>query len=85
MVGSINAPTNGSNTFAAFQAAANKIGSAEVAETSTAVITGGFNAVASVGPTATGVDPKPSSSGAMRIGASAGAALLGAVMLVALA
>lgn len=49
------------------------------------MITGGFNAVASVGPTATGVDPKPSSSGAMRIGASAGAALLGAVMLVALA
>ncbi|KAJ6547332.1 hypothetical protein B0H19DRAFT_953383 [Mycena capillaripes] len=88
MVGSINAPTNGSNTFDAFQAAAKAIGSKEVTETDDGPKTGGFNAVASIGPTATGSGKLPSTSApssGMRAGASVGAILLGAAMFVALA
>ncbi|KAJ7441873.1 Cupredoxin [Mycena latifolia] len=54
MVGSINANEASPNSFAAFKAAALKIGSSEVAEKDTGAVTGGSNAVASVGPTATG-------------------------------
>jgi len=88
MVGSINAPTNGTNTFSAFQAAAVKIGSSEATETDSGAVTGGFNAVASLGPTATGsaapgATPPPSSG--MRVGVSVGALALGAAaMFVAL-
>jgi plastocyanin len=52
MVGSINAPTNGS-TFEAYQAAAMKIGSSEVAQTSGGAITGGVNGIATATPAAT--------------------------------
>jgi len=87
MVGSINAPLNGTNTFTAFQAAAVKIGGAEVAETDNGAVTGGFNAVASVGPTATGGGALPSTTppagSGMRIGISVGAALLGGVVVLA--
>ncbi|KAJ7476241.1 Cupredoxin [Mycena latifolia] len=54
MVGSINAKENSPNSFAAFKAAALKIGSSEVVEIDNGPVTGGFDAVASVGPTATG-------------------------------
>ncbi|KAJ6623398.1 hypothetical protein B0H10DRAFT_1786371 [Mycena sp. CBHHK59/15] len=77
MVGSINAPASG-NTFAAFQAAAMKIGTSEVTEPDSGAVTGGFNAVASVGPTATG---SSSPSSGMRLSANAGAVLLGVAML----
>jgi len=87
MVGSINAPTNGTNTFAAFQAAAMKIGSSEVAETSAGFATGGVNGVASAGPsnTATGATSSTTPSSAMRVGISVGAILLGAAGMIALA
>lgn len=50
MVGSINAPANGSNTYAAFQAAAKAIGSAEVTETDNGPVTGGVGAIATATP-----------------------------------
>ncbi|KAJ7619481.1 hypothetical protein FB45DRAFT_160063 [Roridomyces roridus] len=65
MVGSINAPTTGSNTFDAFQAAANNIGAGEVSETDNGPVIGatvGVNAVASVAPTNTGNGALPSSA-----------------------
>ncbi|KAJ7694129.1 Cupredoxin [Mycena rosella] len=83
MVGSINANESSPNGFAAFQAAAQKIGSAEVQETDNGAVTGGFNAVASLAPTATGSDSGGSTGSAMRIGISVGAVLLGSVSVLA--
>jgi len=77
MVGSINAPTTG-NTFAAFQAAAQAIGSNEVTETDNGPVTGGVNAVASATPAntvsaaAAASSSSSSSSGATRVIASSG-------------
>ncbi|KAJ7489936.1 hypothetical protein B0H11DRAFT_2229443 [Mycena galericulata] len=88
MVGSINAPANGTNTFTAFQAAAVKIGSSEVTETDHGPVTGGFNAVATAAPSNTGVGATPStapSSSGMRVGISVGAILLGGAAMIALA
>jgi len=88
MVGSINAPTNGTNTFEAFQAAAKGVGSAEATESGTVIVTGGVNAVASAGPSNTGSGAAPAatspSSGA-KIGISVGAILLGAAAMIAVA
>ncbi|TDL27209.1 hypothetical protein BD410DRAFT_713892 [Rickenella mellea] len=50
MVGSINAPANGTNTFSAFQAAAMAIGSSETQESDSGPVTGGVNGVASASP-----------------------------------
>jgi hypothetical protein len=60
MVGSINAPTNGTNTFAAFQQAALNIGSNEVEQTSGGAVTGGVNGIATATPADTGI---PASAG----------------------
>jgi len=50
MVGSINAPMNGSNTFDAFHAAAMAIGSNEVTETDMGAVTGGVHGIATAAP-----------------------------------
>ncbi|KAF7359533.1 hypothetical protein MSAN_01296400 [Mycena sanguinolenta] len=77
MVGTINAPTNGTNTFAAFQAAASKIGSSEVTETDHGPVTGGFNAIASLAPSATAtVSGGSAPSSGMKVVASVGALFL---------
>ncbi|KAJ7940874.1 Cupredoxin [Mycena leptocephala] len=83
MVGSINAPTTG-NTFDAFKAAAVKIGGSEVTEKDAGAVTGGFNAIATVGPTATGSGAAPTSSG-VRAGVSVGSILLGVAAMFVLA
>ncbi|KAJ3867564.1 hypothetical protein EV359DRAFT_71081 [Lentinula novae-zelandiae] len=62
MVGSINAPVNGSNTFQAFQAAALQIGSNEVTQTSGGPVTGGVHGIATATPAATGTSGSSSSS-----------------------
>jgi len=88
MVGSINAPTTGNNTFAAFQAAAIAIGSSEVTETDNGFVSGGVDAVATVSPANTATasaGSSGSSSGASRV-ASASIGLAGiAVALFLLA
>ncbi|KAK7023762.1 high-temperature-induced dauer-formation protein-domain-containing protein [Favolaschia claudopus] len=82
MVGSINAPQNGTNTFAAFQAAASKIGLSEPQETDTGAVTGGLNAIATNPPAATGSgavgsSPPPGNTGdGLKVVASLGAILL---------
>jgi len=83
MVGSINAPANGTNTFAAFQAAASKIGSSEPQESDTGAVTGGFDAIASNAPSATGSGVLPSAppSSGMRASVSIGAILLAGVAM----
>ncbi|KAJ7273481.1 hypothetical protein B0H12DRAFT_1228341 [Mycena haematopus] len=83
MVGAINAPTNGTNTFAAFQAAASKIGLAEPQETDTGAVTGGFNAIASSAPSATasGASTPPPPSSGMKSVVSVGALLLGGLAI----
>ncbi|KXN82543.1 hypothetical protein AN958_02394 [Leucoagaricus sp. SymC.cos] len=58
MVGSINAPTTGSNTHEAFVAAAKAIGSNEVQETDNGPVLSGFHAM----PTGTPVDSTTKSS-----------------------
>jgi len=86
MVGSINAPTTG-NTFDAFKAAALKIGGSEVTEKDAGAVTGGFNAIATVGPSATGSGAPaatPPSSG-VRAGVSVGSILLGVAAMFVLA
>ncbi|KAJ3830401.1 hypothetical protein F5880DRAFT_1606711 [Lentinula raphanica] len=64
MVGSINAPTNGSLTFDAFQAAAMQIGSNEVTQTSGGPVTGGVHGIATATPAATGTSGASSGSSA---------------------
>ncbi|KAF9264897.1 hypothetical protein L218DRAFT_958067 [Marasmius fiardii PR-910] len=54
MVGSINAPTNGSNTYDAFRAKALAVAGNEPTETDTGVVTGGVNGVATAAPTSNG-------------------------------
>jgi plastocyanin len=80
MVGSINAPTTGNNTFSAFMSAALAIGGNEKTETDNGFVAGGVNAVASVAPAATaspsaagssGTTTNNSPSGAVRVGVSA--------------
>ncbi|KAK7043696.1 hypothetical protein VNI00_008307 [Paramarasmius palmivorus] len=63
MVGSINAPTTGDNTFEAFQAAAMNIGNSEQTEPDNGFVMGGVNGVAV---------SAPSSSGAAQVAASGG-------------
>jgi plastocyanin len=66
MVGSINAPSNGS-TFQVFQAAAMKIGPSETAQTSGGPVTGGVHGVAAATPAATGTSSSSSSSSSSAI------------------
>ncbi|TFY71764.1 hypothetical protein EVG20_g1255 [Dentipellis fragilis] len=67
MVGSINAPATGNNTFDAFKAAAVAIGSNEKTVQDSGPVTGGVNAVASATPANT-----VSASGASTSGGSSG-------------
>jgi len=50
MVGSINAPASGNNTFEMFLAAAKQIGGSEVTENDQGPVTGGVNGVATAPP-----------------------------------
>ncbi|KAF5376543.1 hypothetical protein D9757_008307 [Collybiopsis confluens] len=61
MVGSINAPSNGSNTFDAFHSAALKIGGSEVAQNSGGPVIGGVHGVATATPAATATSSSGSS------------------------
>jgi plastocyanin len=84
MVGSINAPTSG-NTYAAFEAAALKIGSSQAKETDNGPVTGGVNGIATAPPTtataaaATTTTAKPNSS--IKVAASTGIVLFAAVIV----
>ncbi|KIK59644.1 hypothetical protein GYMLUDRAFT_44079 [Collybiopsis luxurians FD-317 M1] len=71
MVGSINAPSNGSNTFDAFLAAATKIGNSEVTQTTGGPVTGGVHGVATATPAATGTGSSSSSASANAVSMSA--------------
>ncbi|KAH8983573.1 hypothetical protein EDB86DRAFT_3066290 [Lactarius hatsudake] len=62
MVGSINAPTTGSNTAAAFLAAAKAIGTNEQTVSDNGPVTGGVNAQATATPAATFAASSPASS-----------------------
>ncbi|KAI9455578.1 hypothetical protein BJY52DRAFT_636410 [Lactarius psammicola] len=62
MVGSINAPTTGTNTAAAFLAAAKAIGTNEPPVSDSGPMTGGVNAVATATPAATVASPASSPS-----------------------
>ncbi|KAF8878936.1 Cupredoxin [Infundibulicybe gibba] len=57
MVGSINAPIDGSNTFAAFHSAAVAIGSSEVTETDNGPVLGGQGGASAAAQTASGTSP----------------------------
>ncbi|KAF5330429.1 hypothetical protein D9619_005621 [Psilocybe cf. subviscida] len=83
MVGSINAPTTGNNTFMAFQAAAMALGSNTPSQTGPGVI-GGAHGVATALPSSdVGGSSGSNSSGATRYGVSAAAALLSAAFAAA--
>jgi len=88
MVGSINAPASGSNTFAAFQSAAKALGSSAPAQNSGSAVTGGFNAVATATPANTASSSasssSPTSSSVKNI-ASMGVVLLSVVAVLVLA
>jgi len=94
MVGSINAPANGSNTFSAFMANAMAIGSNEVTESTGSVVLGGVGATADASPsnTATAAAGSTSSGGgsassAARLTATSGAVglLIAAVSMIVFA
>ncbi|KAL5511433.1 hypothetical protein ACEPAH_4649 [Sanghuangporus vaninii] len=87
MVGAINAPTTGSNTFDAFQAKAMAIGQNEPVESTGPIALGGFGASATASPantaTASGSGASSgSSSDATRLTTSAVTALLGAALIM---
>jgi len=69
MVGSINAPLNGTNTFDAFQAAAVQIGANEVTIPDNGFVSGGVGAIATASPAAT-VTPTASAGGGSSSSAS---------------
>lgn len=82
MVGAINPPTSGNNTFANFMAAAQKIGPAnEPTVTGGNFASGGVGAIATAAASNTASGSGGSSSGANRIPVSGVAGLLGAVAL----
>ncbi|THU92905.1 hypothetical protein K435DRAFT_725860 [Dendrothele bispora CBS 962.96] len=71
MVGSINAPTNGTNTFQAFLSAASAIGSNEKTETDNGPVISGVHGVAVSSPTPSAPSGSGSgSSGALTLSAS---------------
>ncbi|KAF9009366.1 Cupredoxin [Cyathus striatus] len=74
MVGSINAPSSGNNTFDAFMQAAMAIGSNEQTEQDNGPVTGGVGAIATATPAATGTGAagSTSNSGANQVRASIG-------------
>jgi hypothetical protein len=76
MVGSINAPTSGNNTFDAFMAAAKAIGTNEPVESDHGPVTSGIGAIASQTPAATGTgiigSTSNSNSGADQVRVSIG-------------
>ncbi|KAG7092238.1 hypothetical protein E1B28_008604 [Marasmius oreades] len=76
MVGSINAPSTG-NTHDMFVAKAKSIGNNEVTEADTGAVTGGFNAVATAGPSA-------SSNGSTKVMASVGVSLYFVILVLSL-
>ncbi|KAF4615247.1 hypothetical protein D9613_002762 [Agrocybe pediades] len=80
MVGSINAPSTGDQTFDNFKAAAAKLGSNAPLESTTGAVTGGVHGIATAAPSSDvggGSSTKPSS--ATRVAASAGLALLSVI------
>ncbi|TFK42931.1 Cupredoxin [Crucibulum laeve] len=88
MVGSINAPQNGTNTFDAFMAAAMKIGSNEQTETDNGAVTGGVNGVATAAPAASSGGASPAQTGsndATKAAASVGLAFMAAAFVSMLA
>ncbi|KZS98945.1 hypothetical protein SISNIDRAFT_447770 [Sistotremastrum niveocremeum HHB9708] len=77
MVGAINAPTNGTNTFSAFLAAASAEGANFPLDSATGGLVGlGATATASAGPIPTGSSSSSSSSGAMNLVAGAASGLI---------
>ncbi|KAI0797780.1 Cupredoxin [Abortiporus biennis] len=92
MVGAINAPTTGNQTFDGLQAAALAIGGSEPNVPDNGPVTGGVGADATAGPTSAGASPTGSTgtsgtttSGAGRLVASSSLGLLVIVMAVAVA
>ncbi|KAI0060888.1 hypothetical protein BV25DRAFT_912006 [Artomyces pyxidatus] len=91
MVGSINAPATGTNTFSAFQAAAMAIGSNEKTEQDNGPVTGGVNALATATPAATASpsagsgSSSGSSSGGVRVAVSGALGIVAAALAVVLA
>lgn len=75
MVGAINAPSTGSNTFDAFQSKAKSLGSSAPAVSDTGAVTGGVGAIATAPPSAsgTGSAPAPTGSSGSSGGSSSGA------------
>ncbi|KAA1471232.1 hypothetical protein DENSPDRAFT_837180 [Dentipellis sp. KUC8613] len=78
MVGSINAPASGNNTFDAFKAAAVAIGSNEQTVQDNGPVTGGVNAVATATPANTVSASGASTSGGSSSGSSSDASKLAA-------
>jgi plastocyanin len=78
MVGSINAPATGNNSFSSFQAAAVAIGPNEQTENDNGPVNAGVGGVVVTGTTS------GSTSGSTKIGASAGIALLAAALVASL-
>jgi hypothetical protein len=74
MVGAINAPANGTNTFSAFQAAAVAIGNSEVSEKDNGPVTGGVNAIATATPANTAAAGASSSAKSSSVPTSKSAA-----------
>jgi len=75
MVGSINAPASGNNTFTNFMANALAIGTSEVTEPTGTVFTGGVGAIATASPSNTATAASSSGSGSSG-GSSSGASRL---------
>ncbi|KAJ7219057.1 hypothetical protein GGX14DRAFT_355930 [Mycena pura] len=84
MVGSINAPATGNNTFANFMSAALAIGTAEPTETDNGPVLSGVNAIATAAPSNTAGAAPPKSGSAMRVGTSIAAVLLGGAAVIAM-
>ncbi|KAI5124047.1 hypothetical protein M0805_003876 [Coniferiporia weirii] len=82
MVGAINAPTSGNNTYAAFQAAALAIGANEPTEGSNPPVLTGDGAFASVAPTNTAIGQTGSNGVGSASDASHIVALSGATVLL---
>ncbi|KAF8892643.1 hypothetical protein BD779DRAFT_1468315 [Infundibulicybe gibba] len=78
MVGSINAPTDGNNTFAAFQNAAIAIGNNEVTETDNGPVLGGEGGANAAAKPASGAG----TSDSIKIAANAAAIMMGVMAIV---
>ncbi|PFH52388.1 hypothetical protein AMATHDRAFT_173404 [Amanita thiersii Skay4041] len=82
MVGAINAPTTGNNTFEAFMAAALAIGMNEPMEPDNGFVSGGVNAVATAPAVATAGASSSSNGGFTNIPTHVGILVLSALMAI---